>query len=119
MLPSVIDATRDGSPRCQRGELNRVVFGAQIGERLGVRLPALGDQVTQFVEIFLVSGRRGNQEHPTGRRTGVSKCVRGAGRDEYASSRPATNSSFAAAQIELPLQNVENLFNLDGNARRC
>jgi hypothetical protein len=51
------------SARCQRGELDGVVFLAQLGEGLRVRLSTLGDQVAQLVEVFLVSGGRGNQEH--------------------------------------------------------
>ena len=38
--------------------------------------------------------------------------MRCAWRDEYASSRPATNGPFTAAQIELSLENVENLLDL-------
>ena len=38
--------------------------------------------------------------------------MRCTGRDEYASSRPATNGPFTAAQIELSLENVENLLDL-------
>jgi hypothetical protein len=51
------------STRCKRGELNRVVLCAQLGERLGVWLPTLGDQVAQFVEVFFMSGWRRNEQH--------------------------------------------------------
>src|SRR5262249_7246819 len=41
--------------------------------------------------------------------TGVSERMRCTGRNEYASSRTATNGLLTAAQIKLSLENVENL----------
>ena len=38
--------------------------------------------------------------------------MRRTGRDEDASSRPAANCPFTAAQIELAVENVENLLDL-------
>jgi len=114
-LPTPV-APANGSParsaRCQRSELDRVVLCPQLGERLGVRFSALGDQIAQLVEIFLMSGRRGNQKHAARRRTGIAERVRDAGRDEHEGSGPAVHDPFAATQIEFALQNVEQLLDL-------
>ena len=84
-------------------------FAAQLSERIGIRLAALGDQVAQLVEVLLMTWRRSDQQHAAGLRTGISERVRCAGWDKYASSRSAAHGTLATAQIELSFENVKDL----------
>ena len=62
-LPSHIRGRYQRQSGCGQGrKLHRVVLGTQFSEGLRIRL-AFRDEIAQFVEIFLVSRRRSNQQH--------------------------------------------------------
>jgi hypothetical protein len=86
-------------------------FARSLASASGSGFPPFAIRSRNSSKYFSCPGG-GNQEHAARRRTGITERVRDAGRDEHKGPRPAAHNPFAATQINLALENVEQLLDL-------